>query len=87
MSYVIIGTCVLDTACVDVCPVGCIHPSPQDREFEKAEQLYIDADVCVQCNACLEACPVNAVMVDATMPANLLAYKQINADYSKARSS
>jgi ferredoxin--NADP+ reductase len=86
MTYVIIGTCVVDTACVDVCPVDCIHPSQYEREFDSAEQLYIDPEVCVQCNACLEACPIGAVMVDTALPANLLAYKQINADYSKARS-
>jgi ferredoxin len=85
MTYFITGTCIVDTACVDVCPVGCIHPAPHEAGFEKAEQLYIDAAVCVQCNACAEACPINAVMVDSAMPDSLLQFKDINASYSEAR--
>jgi len=85
VTYVITGTCIVDTACVDVCPVDCIHPAPHEPGFATAEQLYIDATVCVQCNACAEACPVNAVVVDSAMPRSLLQFIDINAAYSQTR--
>ncbi len=42
MTYVICEPCigVKDTACVEVCPVDCIHPSKEEEGFEAAEQLY-----------------------------------------------
>ena len=48
MAYIICEPCVdvMDTACVDVCPVDCIHTS------EDETQLYIDPDVCIDCAAC-----------------------------------
>ena len=72
MSWVIaepcVGTC--DTACVDVCPVDCIH-GPFDPEGHGAEaemlesrnglQLYIDPDECIDCGACEPECPVSAI--------------------------
>ena len=61
MTYVIIGSCVKDDACIEVCPVDCIHPRPEDPDFETAEQLYIDPEECIDCDACVEACPVNAI--------------------------
>ena len=45
MTYVIAEPCigVKDTACVDVCPVDCIHPTKNEaEEFEKENKLYID---------------------------------------------
>jgi len=48
--YIIAEPCVgtKDTACVDVCPVDCIHPRKDEAGFEAAEMLYIDPDVCIQ---------------------------------------
>jgi ferredoxin len=42
MAYVIAETCVSakDTACVDVCPVDCIHPRKDEAEFASAPQFY-----------------------------------------------
>ena len=44
MAYVIAEPCigVKDTACVDACPVDCIHPKKDESDFEDAPQLYID---------------------------------------------
>ncbi|HXU07590.1 MAG TPA: ferredoxin, partial [Blastocatellia bacterium] len=41
MTYVIAEPCIgtKDTACVDVCPVDCIHPRKDEAEFEAAELL------------------------------------------------
>ena len=74
MSYIIgkacEGTC--DTACVDVCPVDCIH-GPIDingmgREVEgmtevelEGMMLYINPAECIDCGACLPECPVKAI--------------------------
>ena len=75
MTFIItepcIGTC--DTACVDVCPVDCIH-GPIDVTGAGAEvpglktleglQLYIDPEECIDCGACLPECPVKAIFAD-----------------------
>ena len=41
MAYVITEPCIgtKDSACVDVCPVDCIHPRKDEATFESAEQL------------------------------------------------
>jgi ferredoxin--NADP+ reductase len=69
MTYVIIGSCVKDDACIEVCPVDCIHPRPEDPDFETAEQLYIDPEECIDCDACVEACPVDAIYPGFDVPA------------------
>jgi ferredoxin--NADP+ reductase len=85
MAYVIVGTCINDAACVDVCPVDCIYPRPSEPEFARADMLYIDPDICVSCNACAEACPVGAIMDERVLPEELTRYKQINADFARWR--
>ena len=37
MAYVIVGTCIKDAACVDVCPVECIHPTAKEAGFVTAD--------------------------------------------------
>ena len=54
MTYIIAEPCidVKDTACVDVCPVDCIHPTKNEtEEFEKEKKLYIDPEECIDCGA------------------------------------
>jgi len=44
MTYIIAEPCidVKDTACVDVCPVDCIHPTKNaTEEFEKVSSISI----------------------------------------------
>ena len=73
MPFVITDPCIgtKDTACVDVCPVDCIHPRKDEPEFEAATMLYIHPEECIDCGACVPACPVTAIYDshDAT-PAN-----------------
>ncbi len=63
MPFVITDPCIgtKDTACVDVCPVDCIHPRKDEEEFEQATMLYIHPDECIDCGACVPACPVTAI--------------------------
>jgi nitrate/nitrite transporter NarK len=57
MAYVIAEPCVgvKDTACVDACPVDCIHPKKDDPVFETETQLYMDPMECIDCGACVSA--------------------------------
>jgi ferredoxin len=63
MAFVISDPCIgtKDTACVDVCPVDCIHPRKDEPEFESASMLYIHPEECIDCGACVPACPVAAI--------------------------
>ena len=83
MTYVITEPCidVKDASCVDVCPVDCIHPLPDDDRFESVEMLYIDPIDCIDCGACEPACPVEAIYPDFDLPPDQEKYLQINADY------
>ena len=80
MTYIIADPCVgtCDTACVDVCPVDCIH-GPDDPEgmgqeakedgFEpEGKQLYIDPEECIDCAACEPECPVEAIFEEEEVP-------------------
>ena len=83
MTYVIVEPCIntKDTACVDVCPVDCIHPMKDEDGFEEAEMLYIAPDECIDCGACEPACPVEAIFPEEDVPEQWESYIQKNADY------
>ena len=72
MPFIITDPCIetKDTACVDVCPVDCIHPRKDEAEFAQATMLYIHPEECIDCGACVPACPVAAIYesIDATPP-------------------
>ena len=63
MTFVITDPCIdtKDSACVDVCPVDCIHPRKDEPEFEASTILYIHPEECIDCGACVPACPVSAI--------------------------
>ena len=65
-TYDIAEPCVgtKDTACVDVCPVDCIHPKKDEAEFEGENKLYIDPETCIDCGACVPVCPVQAIFCE-----------------------
>jgi len=83
MAYVIVGTCINDSACVDVCPVDAIHPRPDETGFARADMLYIDPEACIDCNACAEACPIGAIYAPTKLPPQLERYRQINAQMTR----
>ena len=60
MAYIIAEPCIgtKDTACVDACPVDCIHPKKDEPNFAEAEMLYIDPVECIDCGACVPVCPL-----------------------------
>jgi NAD-dependent dihydropyrimidine dehydrogenase PreA subunit len=85
MTYIIAEPCinVKDTACVDVCPVDCIHPRKDEAGFSEAVQLYINPDECIDCGACEPACPVTAIFPEEEVPEKWKQYIQINYDHWK----
>ncbi|QNG20345.1 FAD-dependent oxidoreductase [Rhodococcus triatomae] len=81
MTYVITQPCCNDASCVDVCPVNCIHPTPDEPQFATTEMLYIDPDTCIDCGACVEECPVEAIVPDNDLVLDDEPYLDINRDW------
>jgi NAD-dependent dihydropyrimidine dehydrogenase PreA subunit len=83
MAYVIAEPCIgtKDSACVDVCPVDCIHPRKDEPEFESVKQLHINPAECIDCGACVPVCPVTAIFALEDLPEKWHSYTPINADW------
>jgi NAD-dependent dihydropyrimidine dehydrogenase PreA subunit len=83
MAYVIAEPCIgtKDTACVDVCPVDCIHPRKDEPEFENVKHLFINPAECIDCGACVPVCPVTAIFALEDLPEKWNSYTPLNADY------
>lgn len=92
MAYIIaepcVGTC--DTACVDVCPVDCIHPTKEawaekgyDAKNLGHKMLYIDPEECIDCAACEPECPPSAIFEEDDLPEEWEHFIEINAAYFK----
>jgi len=77
MSFIIGKSCegCIDTSCIRVCPVDCIHgpisttnmgvgAAQLSDEEKEGKQLYINPDVCIKCGACVPECPVDAIYRD-----------------------
>ena len=75
MPYIITSLCTNDGACVEVCPVACIHTKPG------APQFYIDPEVCIDCEQCEIVCPVDAIFKDIDIPAEHEASIEVNASF------
>ena len=77
MAYIICEPCVdvMDTACVDVCPVDCIHTTDGET------QLYINPDECIDCAACEPACPVDAISMESDVPAEWQPFIEVNRKF------
>ncbi len=81
MPYVITQSCCSDAGCVSVCPVNCIHPTPDEPGFGTSDILHVDPQACIDCGACADACPVNAIFpADRLAPRDQI-FIEINADY------
>jgi ferredoxin len=81
MAFIIAEPCigVKDKACVDVCPMDCIHGTDNDA------MLYIDPDECIDCDGCVPVCPVDAIFPADKVPDKWKHYIKINADYFLGR--
>ncbi|NLN29340.1 MAG: ferredoxin family protein [Firmicutes bacterium] len=77
MAFVITEPCigVKDAACVEVCPVDCIH--------EGEDQYYIDPDECIDCGACEPECPVEAIFPEDEVPEEWQHFIEKNANFFK----
>ena len=92
MAYVIAEPCIgtKDTACVDACPVDCIHPKKSTTyddgrpAFDSVPQLYLDPVECVDCGACVPVCPVSAIFALDDLPEKWKQYTELNESYVKA---
>lgn len=85
MAFAITQNCCNDASCLSVCPVNCIHPTPDEPDFGKTELLYIDPRTCIDCGACADACPVDAITRVSRLTGDQAVYAEINADYYKER--
>ena len=76
MAYVIAEPCidVKDKACVEICPMDCIHSDAS------SPQMYINPGECIDCGACEPECPVSAIYQDTDLPTEWKHFAQINAD-------
>ena len=90
MAYIITEPCVgiCDTACVDSCPVDCIHPTKDewtakgwDPQALDTKQLYIDPQECIDCGACEPVCPVQAIFTEDEVPEKYQADIAKNYEY------
>jgi ferredoxin len=83
MAYVIAEPCigVKDAACVDACPVDCIHPKKDEADYATAELLYIDPVECIDCGACVPVCPVSAIFALDDLPEKWSDFAAKNAAY------
>ena len=83
MAYVITQPCIgnKDASCAKVCPVDCIHPTPDEPGFAEAEQLYVNPGECIDCDACMEACPVDAVFAEDQVPPEWADFVARNAEH------
>ena len=79
MAYIIAEPCIgtKDKACVEVCPVECIH--------EAKDLLFIDPDECIDCGACVDPCPVDAIFSEDDLPEKWKAYTEVNSELNKQR--
>ncbi|MBU1801929.1 MAG: 4Fe-4S binding protein, partial [Actinobacteria bacterium] len=81
-SFAITQSCCSDASCVAVCPVNCIHPTPDEPDFGLTDMLYIDPRSCIGCGACADACPVDAIFpVDLLRGTSEEAYVDLNREH------
>lgn len=81
MTWIIGPLCIdkMDTACVGVCPVDCIHLYKGDDPNIPKNQLLIDPSECIDCAACEPACPWEAIYQDEAVPEEFKEFIEINA--------
>jgi NAD-dependent dihydropyrimidine dehydrogenase PreA subunit len=81
MAYVIAEPCIgtKDSACVDACPVDCLHPKKDENGYADTDQLFIDPVECIDCGACVPVCPVSAIYAGDDLPERWAEFQDKNA--------
>jgi len=77
MAYIITSPCIgtKDAACVEVCPVDCIHTK------DDADQYYINPDECIDCGAFSPVCPVEAIFPEEDVAEDEQEFIAKNAEF------
>jgi len=83
VAFVIAEPCIgtKDAACVNACPVDCIHPRKDEPAFATADMLYIHPDECIDCAACVPVCPVSAIFELDNLPEKWADFAAKNSEY------
>ena len=63
--------------------MDCIHPTPDEPDYDRVEQLYIDPEECIDCDACVEACPVDACFAEDQLPDEWQRFSQVKSGTSR----
>jgi len=83
MTYIIAEPCVgvCDTACVEVCPVDCIHFTKDKDIGAEAKAEGFDPEECIDCGACEPECPVEAIFEETEVPEEWNKYIKMNYEF------
>ena len=83
MPHVIAEPCigVKDAACVAVCPMDGIHPTPEEAAFAQEQMLYINPFMCIDCGVCIDECSANAIFPVDDVPEKWRSFIERNAAY------
>ncbi|MGH1563734.1 FAD-dependent oxidoreductase [Mumia sp. DW29H23] len=89
MAYAVTQSCCNDATCVSVCPVNCIHPTPEERAAGAAgdsasEMVFIDPQSCIDCGACADACPTGAIVPVDLLRGPDTVFADLNREYYEA---
>ena len=82
MAYVIAEPCIgtKDNSCVEVCPVDCIHPTPDEPDYDSGDALYRPRGVhrlrCVR-----RGLPGRRCFAEDQLPEEWASFAQRNTDY------
>ena len=75
MTHIITSLCLRDNGCIDVCPVECINPGSEAKQWPT---YYIDPATCIDCGACVPECPFHAIFPEDEVPS---AYKAKGGEF------
>ncbi|MFZ1085148.1 MAG: 4Fe-4S binding protein [Terracidiphilus sp.] len=78
---VITDKCIKDLLCMDACPTGAIHPTPDEPHFSEVTQLYINPELCGSCGACYVTCEWNAIYAADDLPEEFNDCVEVNAEF------
>ena len=91
MAYVIAEPCIgtKNTACVDACPLDCIHPGKNTTYedgrpgFDEVPQLDIDTVERIDCGPCTPVCPESGIFALDDLPEKWKHYEFPSDEYPK----